>query len=189
MRGKRNAAGVAIACLAAATPARAQEAPGAPQIYDARGRRVGAAIQSVSSFGLTAALLSLHNGEAVLHIGPEGFRVGGPAPVTGATNGPETHDSGSGDLYYLNAGCQGDAYVRVVDFPNYGRFIPAPWQIDGFSRSGKVVYAARPFTTVILRAAGNDAGDCSAIGRPFSALVGLAATADMPAFKLPLVTR
>jgi hypothetical protein len=187
MRGKREAAGVAvvIACLAAATPARALEAPGAPQIYDAAGRVVGIAMSADPVFGRGRVLLNFGADQAVLHINRLGFLVGGPDPAANAA-APAGYRDG---VYFASRDCRGEAYLPVSSFPDYGLFIADGAPGAGRTQAGTVVYAARPYAIIVLRGKKTDDGACDALARPVESLVGYAKQTRLPAFQLPFVTK
>ncbi len=187
MRAKQITSGVAlaIACLAATPSARAQTAPGAPQIYDAAGLLVGIAL-SADQFGRGRVLLNLGADQAVAHIDRQGFLVGGPTVPLAAAVAPASSADG---VFFATPDCQGAAYVPVSSFPDDGLFIPDGSPEAGRTQAGTVIYAARPYSTVDLHGFKAVDGACSALPQKVKSLVGVAKQMRLSSYKLPFVTK
>lgn len=187
MRGRQRTPGVATAfiCLAAAAPVGAQTAPGAPQIYDADDRLIGIALSADPFFGRGRALLNFGDDQTVIHINRQGFLVGGPVPA-GAGSQPTGYRDG---VFFASGDCQGEPYLPVSSFPNYGLFIPDGSPEPGRSQAGTVVYASRPYATVVLRGKKTEDDVCFDLPAPVKSLVGVAARKRLPSYQLPFITK
>jgi hypothetical protein len=180
----------AVIVVAAATglistaSALSQSALFGPRIFDATGRMVGPALPFEPRIGSGRVILSFDKGEAVLNIAPDGLFLS-------TLDDPQNLSVNRFDasLYFTSRDCSGPAYIRVLHFPNYGLFSPQGGKASGYTQGGAVQYASRPFTTATLVAKKVE-GRCSAMPSPSkSQLVGVAATAVLPSYKLPFDTK
>jgi hypothetical protein len=194
LEAKKALAVFGLIFMAGVGPARAQTAPGAPQIYDDKGVLVGAALlgERVGQNFYGRVLMSFPDGVAVVNIDPSGLTpLYGEFPVEPTNNEPEPPSSALElfTAYFTTPDCKGDFLYRVRDFPNYGLFIPTGDATAGYSAAGTVFFPRKPFKTVTLYAKSLDRG-CERLTPPLqSALVGGSGQASVPRYKLPFNTK